>query len=90
MLTVTIPGGSPVAAAGYVNITFTPATAAVKDDSEIVFLANGSRTIPVQRERGRDDGVAERAELGGVSDGNYGGHAHVHIDDGGGDDGARR
>jgi hypothetical protein len=46
VLTVTIPGGSPVAATGYINLTFTPATAAVKDDSEIVFLANGSRTIP--------------------------------------------
>jgi hypothetical protein len=46
VLTVAIPGGSPVAASGYVNITFTPTTAAVKDDSEIAFLANGSRTIP--------------------------------------------
>ncbi|HTB12654.1 MAG TPA: choice-of-anchor D domain-containing protein [Bryobacteraceae bacterium] len=46
VLTVTIPGGSPVAATGYVNLTFTPATAVVTDDSEIVFLANGSRTIP--------------------------------------------
>jgi hypothetical protein len=45
-LTMTIPGGSPVAVTGYVNLTFTPSTAAVKDDSEIVFLANGSRTIP--------------------------------------------
>jgi hypothetical protein len=46
VLTVTIPGGSPVAATGYINLTFTPTTAVVKDDSEIVFLANGSRTIP--------------------------------------------
>jgi len=46
VLTVTIPGGSPVAASGYVNLTFTPTTAVVKDDSQIAFLANGSRTIP--------------------------------------------
>jgi hypothetical protein len=46
VLTVTIPGGSPIAATGYVNLTFTPSTAAVKDDSAIVFLINGSRTIP--------------------------------------------
>ena len=46
VLTVTIPGSSPVAATGYINLTFTPTTAAVKDDSEIVFLASGSRTIP--------------------------------------------
>jgi hypothetical protein len=46
VLTVTIPGASPVAATGYINLTFTPSTAAVTDDSEIVFLANGSRTIP--------------------------------------------
>jgi len=46
VLTVTIPGGSPIAATGYVNLTFTPTTAAVKDDSEIVFLTNGARTIP--------------------------------------------
>jgi hypothetical protein len=46
VLTVTIPGGSPIAATGYVNLTFAPSTAVVKDDSEIVFLANGSRTIP--------------------------------------------
>ncbi len=46
VLQVTIPGGSPVAASGYVTLTFTPSTAVVKDDSEIVFLANGSRTIP--------------------------------------------
>jgi hypothetical protein len=46
ILTVAIPGGSPVAATGYVNLAFAPSTAVVKDDSEIVFLANGSRTIP--------------------------------------------
>jgi hypothetical protein len=46
VLTVTIPGGSPIAATGYVKLTFTPATAVVEDDSEIVFLANGARTIP--------------------------------------------
>lgn len=46
VLTMTIPGGSPVAATGYVNLTFAPSTAVVKDDSEIVFLANGARTIP--------------------------------------------
>ena len=46
VLTMTIPGGSPIAATGYVNMTFAPTTAVVKDDSEIVFLANGARTIP--------------------------------------------
>lgn len=46
VLTMTIPGGSPVAATGYVNLAFTPSTAVVKDDSEIVFLANGARNIP--------------------------------------------
>ena len=47
VLTMTIPGGAPIAATGYVNLSFTPSTAAVKDDSEIVFLANGSqRSIP--------------------------------------------
>ena len=45
-LTVTIPGGSTVTATGFVNLAFTPSTAVVKDDSEIVFLANGSRSIP--------------------------------------------
>lgn len=46
VLSVTIPGGSPVAATGYVNIAFTPSTAAVKDDSEIVFMAGSVRTLP--------------------------------------------
>lgn len=46
VLTVTIPGGSPIAASGYVNLTFAPSTPVVKDDSEIAFLANGSRSIP--------------------------------------------
>jgi hypothetical protein len=46
VLMVTFPSASPVAATGYVNLSFTPSTAAVKDDSEIVFLANGARTIP--------------------------------------------
>jgi hypothetical protein len=46
VLTMTIPGGSPVAATGYVNLAFKPSTAVVADDSAIVFLANGSRTIP--------------------------------------------
>jgi hypothetical protein len=46
VLTMTIPGGSPIAATGYVNMTFTPATPVVKDDSTISFLANGARTIP--------------------------------------------
>lgn len=46
VLTMTIPGGSPIAATGYVNLTFAPSTAVVKDDSAIVFLANGSRSIP--------------------------------------------
>jgi hypothetical protein len=46
VLTMTIPGGSPIAAVGYVNLAFTPSTAVVKDDSAIVFLANGKRIIP--------------------------------------------
>jgi hypothetical protein len=46
VLSVTIPGGAPVAATGYVNLTFTPSTPVVKDDSAIAFLANGARTIP--------------------------------------------
>jgi hypothetical protein len=46
VLTMTIPGGSPIAATGYVNLAFTPSTAVVKNDASIVFLANGSRTIP--------------------------------------------
>jgi hypothetical protein len=46
VLTMTIPGGAPIAATGYVNLVFTPSTAVVKDDSEIVFLANGARSIP--------------------------------------------
>jgi hypothetical protein len=46
VLTVTIPGGSPVPATGYVAIAFSSTTAVVKDDSEIAFLANGTRTIP--------------------------------------------
>jgi hypothetical protein len=46
VLTMTIPGGSPVAATGYVNLTFTPSTAAVTDDKQIAFMANGSRSIP--------------------------------------------
>lgn len=45
-LTMTIPGGSPTAATGYVNLAFAPSTAVVKDDNEIVFLANGARSIP--------------------------------------------
>jgi hypothetical protein len=46
VLTMTIPGGSPIAATGLVNIAFAPSTAAVKDDSQIAFLGNGSRSIP--------------------------------------------
>jgi hypothetical protein len=46
VLSMTIPGGSPIAATGYVNLTFAPTTAAVKDDSAIAFLANGARSIP--------------------------------------------
>jgi hypothetical protein len=46
VLTMTIPGGSPIAATGLVNIAFAPSTAAVKDDSQIAFLVNGSRSIP--------------------------------------------
>jgi hypothetical protein len=48
VLTVTIPGGSPIAATGYVNLTFTPATAAVTTDSTVRFMAAGSgpTTIP--------------------------------------------
>lgn len=46
ILTMTIPGGSPIAATGYVNLAFAPSTAVVKDDASIVFLANGSRSIP--------------------------------------------
>jgi hypothetical protein len=46
VLTMTIPGGSPIAAVGYVTLAFTPSTAVVKDDSAIVFLINGKRTIP--------------------------------------------
>jgi len=46
VLTMTIPGGSPIAATGFVNLAFAPSTAVVKDDSEIAFLANGARSIP--------------------------------------------
>jgi hypothetical protein len=46
VLTMTIPGGSPINATGYVNLTFTPSTAVVKDDSEIVFVAGSVRTLP--------------------------------------------
>jgi hypothetical protein len=46
VLTMTLPSPAPIAATGYVNLAFTPSTAAVKDDSEIVFLANGARSIP--------------------------------------------
>lgn len=46
VLTMTIPGGAPIAATGFVNMIFAPATAVVKDDSEIAFLANGARSIP--------------------------------------------
>jgi hypothetical protein len=46
VLSMTIPGGSPIAATGYVNLVFAPSTAVVKDDSAIAFLANGARTIP--------------------------------------------
>lgn len=46
VVSMTIPGGAPVAATGYVNLAFTPSTAVVKDDSQIVFLANGARSIP--------------------------------------------
>jgi len=45
-LTMTIPGGSPVAASGYVNIAFTPATAVVQKDSGVVFLAGSASSIP--------------------------------------------
>ncbi|MGA3186214.1 MAG: hypothetical protein ABSF22_03820 [Bryobacteraceae bacterium] len=46
VLTMTIPGGSPVAATGYVNLTFTPSTAVVANDSTIVFVAGSVRTLP--------------------------------------------
>jgi hypothetical protein len=46
VLTMTIPGGSPTAFSGYVNLAFTPSTAVVSDDTEIVFLANGARSVP--------------------------------------------
>jgi hypothetical protein len=46
VVSMTIPGGSPIAATGYVNLVFAPSTAVVKDDSAIAFLANGARTIP--------------------------------------------
>jgi hypothetical protein len=46
VLTMTLASASPIAATGLVNLAFTPSTAAVKDDSEIVFLANGARSIP--------------------------------------------
>lgn len=46
VLTMTIPGGAPIAATGYVNLTFAPSTAVVRDDTAIMFLANSSRSIP--------------------------------------------
>jgi hypothetical protein len=46
VLTISIPGGSPAGASGYVNIAFTPSTAAVQDDTQVMFLAHGSRSIP--------------------------------------------
>jgi hypothetical protein len=46
VLTMTLPGVSPINATGYVSLAFTPSTGVVKDDAEIVFLVNGSRTIP--------------------------------------------
>jgi hypothetical protein len=60
VLTMTFPGGSPVAATGYVNLTFAPTTAVVKDDSAIAFLANGARSIPFSVGAG-----ATQALLGG-------------------------
>jgi hypothetical protein len=46
VLTVTLPSPAPIAATGYVNLAFTPSTAVVKDDSQIMFVANSARTIP--------------------------------------------
>jgi len=46
VLTMTIPGGSPVAASGYVNMTFTPATAVVQKDTEVAFVAANATSIP--------------------------------------------
>jgi hypothetical protein len=60
-LTMTIPGGSPIAATGYVNLAFIPLTNAVKDDTSIAFLANGSRIIPFSVAAG-----ATEALLGGL------------------------
>jgi hypothetical protein len=60
-LTMTIPGGSPIAVTGYVNLAFTPSTPVVKDDTSIAFLANGSRVIPFTVSAG-----ATQALLGGL------------------------
>ena len=46
VLTMTLPSPATIAATGYVSLTFTPSTPVVADDSEIVFLANGARTVP--------------------------------------------
>ncbi|HEV1284013.1 MAG TPA: hypothetical protein VNU44_01845 [Bryobacteraceae bacterium] len=46
VLTMSIPGGSPIAATGTVKITFVPTTPAVTGDSAIVFLANNKNVIP--------------------------------------------
>jgi hypothetical protein len=46
VLKMTLPTPAPVAATGYVNLTFTPSTPVVKDDTEIVFLEGSVRSLP--------------------------------------------
>jgi hypothetical protein len=46
VLTMTLPSPAPFAASGYVNLSFTPMTPVVADDSMIFFLAGSVRTLP--------------------------------------------
>jgi hypothetical protein len=46
VLTVTIPGGSPVAANGYISLAFKPSTPFVADDATVAFLTGSVRTLP--------------------------------------------
>jgi hypothetical protein len=46
VLTMTIPGGAPIAASGNVTIAFKPSTPVVAGDSTIFFVAGSVRTIP--------------------------------------------
>lgn len=45
-LTMSLPTPSPIAASGSVRLSFQPSTSVVADDSAVVFVATGTRSVP--------------------------------------------